>query len=161
MNAGQGVFYFSVFCAKLSIIFFLRGAVDCTVGWWCKTTTTMLLIVGVLGLWSILSTIFTCIPVRTWFSLVALATANPDSIHCFPTMSLQIANRALDIGANFCLFLFPVLLIWKLHLTWMRKILFILPFTLFLTTISTSILRNVELELMKPSTDITCSFSRS
>jgi hypothetical protein len=152
----QSIFYFAVYCAKLSIICFLRGAIESTVRWWSWANPILFVVVVVLGLWSLISTICTCVPVPAHFSLLVLANTDPSSIHCFPQLILQYVNRGLHMATDLCLFLCPVFLVWKMQLSWKRKILFILPFSFGLITVASSILRNIEVK--EGTNDVTCSF---
>lgn len=157
MSVEQSIFYFAVYSAKLSIICLLRGAIEYTVGWWNLANTILFIVVVILGLWSLLSTILNCIPVAPHFSLLAVANADLSTMRCLPTTGLQEANRGLHIATDFCLFLFPVFLVWQIQLPWQRKALFILPFAFALVTITSSIMRNID--VTGTMVDITCQSS--
>jgi hypothetical protein len=116
---------------------------ESTFGWWRRANDILLCLVIVFAIWSLLSTILICIPVPPHYSLFALANSDPRTFRCLNADAVQNANRGLHIASDLCLLSFPIILLCRLRIPWVRKTLLIFLFLFGLVTVLASIMRNI------------------
>lgn len=81
-----------------------------------KTCYVFLVFVVAWGISIVLVTIFQCSPVRAaWDKRI-------DDAHCFNLRAFLIGNNVPNILADICIILLPMPLIWKLELSWPRRV---------------------------------------
>ena len=148
------VFYFGVYCAKISLVFFYRRITASTSAIWRYLHWTLLGIVISCGLSSLFGTAFSCIPIPSHYSYEALARTNPKKLHCIDSTKYQFALRGLHIGTDIMLLLFPLTVLYRLQMPTRKKIAIGWIFCFGIVCCICSIMRNVTYQ--RPSEDFTC-----
>lgn len=152
---GCPIFYFTVFCIKISIVLQNRRITGMTSRSWQIAHYTYLALLLCLMLISVFLNIFACSPIATLFSLQAIArVANPRSIKCLNDHTLSLATRTMHIVTDWLLLPVPLIILYRLRMPWKKKLRVGFIFCLGLISSIATIVRNVL--STQVTTDPTC-----
>lgn len=156
----ESIFFFGIYCCKISILFLNRRITALTTGPWKKIQYALLFILIVFGLFSFLATTLGCTPVLAHFNLIVLGQTDPSQLHCLPAKvqnNIQIVNRAFHISSDLMLLCIPLFILWQLQMPLRKKIGLGFLFCVGIVCTLASIMRNVVYATL-PS-DPTCEFA--
>ena len=154
LNVNQTIFYFSVYCVKISIVLFNRRLTALTSQCWNIAHWIFFSLVSFLMAFSVLVNIFVCVPVPTHYSLRAFASTDPSSIKCLDQSAVQLALRDLHIATDIALLFVPLIVLYKMKMPLRQKLRLGILFCFGLMTCVSSIMRNFVSQ-SSPS-DFTC-----
>ena len=140
----QSIFYFAVYCAKMSIVLFNRRLTAFTSSRWNLVHWVYFAGILICGLVSCCLVIFNCHPVGAHYNLIILAeAAEKKDLKCLDQKKLQVALRALHIGTDLALLCIPIYVVTGLQLPLRKKIQMVALFSIGSMTCIASIMRNV------------------
>jgi hypothetical protein len=151
---GQTIFYFSVYCSKLSLLFFIRRLTRDTSRVFNIIHWSLIPILICCGLISLLGTAFQCTPVWARWSFITLAEVNPADYKCLSALTFQNALRGMHIGTDIVLLLYPASILKSLQMPLKKKIGIAFVFSFGLLCVMCSIVRNIIFGKKRP--DYTC-----
>ena len=151
------IFYFTVFCVKISITLANRRITGMTSkNWQIAHWTYLILLVSLMAICVFLN-IFPCSPIATYFTLQSIAEVpDPTTIKCLNQNAISLATRICHIVTDWLLLPVPLIIIWRLQMPFSRKIRLMLVFCVGFISSLASIIRCVLVEERTSDIDITC-----
>lgn len=153
------IFYFTVFCVKISITLANRRITGMTSNkWQIAHWTYLALLICIMPICVFLN-IFPCSPIATYFTLQSIAeVADPKTIKCLDQNAISLATRYLHIITDWLLLPVPLIIIWRLQMPVSRKVRLMLVFCVGLISSVASIIRNVLTERLVTDVDVTYDY---
>lgn len=156
-NVEQPLFYFCVFCIKLSVAFANRRITGLASRKWTITHWVFIAIFLVLLPTTVCLQAFQCVPVPARYSLIYIGSmADPHDFKCINTTAVSLATRVLHITTDVALLCVPIIILARLQMSIKRKSRLIFIFALGGMSMIASILRN--LGVLRYSDDITWDY---
>ncbi|KAI4217985.1 MAG: hypothetical protein L6R36_009180 [Xanthoria steineri] len=153
------LFYFTVFCVKISITLANRRITGMTSKNWQIAHWVYLALLGCLMPICVLLNIFPCSPIATYFTLQSIARVpDPKTIRCLNQDAISLATRYSHIVTDWLLLPVPLIIIYRLQMPVGRKIRLMLVFCLGFISSAASIVRNVLVTRQTNQFDVTCEF---
>lgn len=149
------IFYFTVFCVKISITLANRRITGMTSKKWQMAHGKYLAILACLLPLCVFLNAFQCSPAAVFFSLPFIGKLpDPRIIKCLDKEVINLTTRLLHIVTDWLLLPVPLIIIWRLQMPFGRKIRLMLVFCVGLMSSIAGIMRNI----LSPrvTTDLTC-----
>lgn len=156
------LFYFTVFCVKISIALANRRITVMASKSWQMAHWIYLARLGCLMPICVLLNIFLCSPIATYFTLQSMARV-PDrnTIRCLDQDAISLATRYLHIVTDWLLLPVPLIIIYRLQMPLGKKVRLMLVFCLGFISSVASIVRNVLVTRQISLFDVTCELLQS
>lgn len=153
------IFYFTVFCVKISITLANRRITGMTSKNWQIAHWIYLALLGCLTPACVFFNIFPCSPIAAYFSLQSIAqVADPRTIKCLDQEAIGLATRYVHIITDWLLLPVPLIVIFKLQMPLGKKIRLMLVFCVGFISSLASIIRNVLTVRLESRPDITYDY---
>ena len=151
------VFYFTVFCVKISITLANRRITGMTSKKWQIAHWTYLVLLVFLMAICVMFNIFPCSPIATYFTLQSVAEVpDPTTIKCLNLNAISLATQICHIVTDWLLLPVPLIIIWQLQMPLSRKIRLMLVFCVGFISSLASVIRNVLTQELTSDVDVTC-----
>ncbi|KAI1386453.1 uncharacterized protein F4822DRAFT_316870 [Hypoxylon trugodes] len=142
----QPLFYFSVFCVKLSVAFANRRITGLASKRWMIVHWVFICLFLVLLPTTVFIQAFQCLPVPVRYSLIAIGSlTDPTQIKCLNMSAVSLATRVLHILTDVALLCVPITIMARLQMPWKKKARLISIFALGGMSTLASILRNIDI----------------
>ena len=151
------IFYFTVFCVKVSITLANRRIIGMTSKKWQIAHWTYLVILVCLMAICVMLNIFPCSPIATYFTLQSVAEVpDPTTIKCLNLNAISLAIRIRHTVTDWLLLPVPLIITWQLQMPLSRKIRLMLVFCVGFISSLASIIRNVLTQELTSDVDVIC-----
>ncbi|KAH6658755.1 hypothetical protein BKA67DRAFT_558975 [Truncatella angustata] len=156
-NVEQPLFYFCVFCVKLSVALANRRITGLTSRKWMTIHWIFISLFLFLLPCSVFLQAFQCIPVPARYSLIYIGSmADPHEFKCIDTKAVSLATRTLHMVTDIALLCVPITILVRLKMPTRKKARLIFIFALGGMSTFASILRNIG--VLRYSDDITWQY---
>ena len=138
------IFYFRVFCVKISITLANRRITGMTSKRWQIAHWMYLALLITIMPISVFLNVFPCSLIATYFTLQSIAAVpHPRTTKCLDQNAISLATRILHIVTDWLLLAVPLIIIWRLQMPLSRKLRLMLVFTVGIVSSVATIIRNV------------------
>jgi len=142
----QPLFYFNVFCIKLSVAFANRRITGLASRNWTITHWVFITLFLVLLPLTVSLQAFQCLPVDVRYSLIAIGKlTDPKQIKCLDASAVSLSTRVLHIVTDLALLCVPIVILARLRMPFWNKMRIISLFALGAISTLASILRNIAI----------------
>lgn len=153
----EPLFYFCVFCIKLSVAFANRRITGLASKRWMRIHWAFIGLFLVLLPLTVCLQAFQCVPVPTRYSFIDMGRiTEPGQLRCIDATSVSISTRVLHIVTDVALISVPIVILLRLHMPAKKKARLIFIFALGGMSTIASILRN--LTVLRYNDDITWQY---
>lgn len=156
-NIQEPLFYFCVFCIKLSVAFANRRITGLASKRWMEVHWAFIGLFLVLLPITVCIQAFQCVPVPTRYSFIDIGRiTDPSQLRCISAKGVSLSTRVLHILTDVALISVPIVILVRLHMPAKKKARLIAIFALGGMSTIASILRN--LSVMRYNDDITWQY---
>lgn len=152
-SIGKLVFYVSVGIIKMSITMFNMRLTGLSSRNWMIAHWTFFALLVAYTLAAIFMNIFQCNPASVNFNSIA-AGKMPTKLRCMSEYTLGTALSSMHVAMDFCLLAVPIILLWRVKLSWAKKLRLYCLFSIGAMSCIGSVFRQVT--KMRMWADMTC-----
>ncbi|KAF7508622.1 hypothetical protein GJ744_009014 [Endocarpon pusillum] len=150
-NIGKICFFISVGVIKMSIVMFNRRLTGLTSARWMIAHWTFFALLVIYILCALFMTVFQCNPQEASFDLIAAGKLNSPK-KCLSENQIGISLSTIHVVMDFCLLSVPIIVLWKVQMSWSAKFRFFVIFFIGAMSSIGSVLRQITQANLK--TDI-------